>query len=78
MSTDTMPLRPVAPNIMTAHVADRAEARLETLRDELQRVRDAARPTDDNDLDETRLLFGIAVAERARDACLAVSGPLNG
>jgi hypothetical protein len=59
----------VATATLIAHAVERAEARLERLRDELDRVQGIAGRDDDLDVDQIRLLAAVAEAERERDAC---------
>jgi hypothetical protein len=67
----------VATATLIAHAVDRAEARLERLRDELDQVRAASAQPADLDVEEIRLLAAVAEAERDRDTCrsLAASAP---
>jgi hypothetical protein len=60
---------------LIAHAVDRAEARLERLRDQLDQVRaDSAQPAD-VDVEEIRLLAAVAEAERERDTCRSLAAP---
>jgi len=74
-ATDTAsrPADDVPTATLIAHAVDRAEARLERLRDELDRVRTAPGELDDVEVDEIRLLAAVAEAERERDACSSLT-----
>ena len=75
--TEPGPADRVSTPTLISHAVDRAEARLERLRDELYRVR-ATDQRDDLDVDEIRLLAAVAEAERERDACSSLAaGPLE-
>jgi hypothetical protein len=56
----------VAAATLAAHAIDRADARLERLRDELDLLRVSTRPGADIDAEETRLMFAITEAEQSR------------
>lgn len=63
----TVPVAPtVAAATLAAHAIDRAEARLERLRDELDLLRGGTPPGADIDPEETRLIFAITEAEQSR------------
>jgi hypothetical protein len=63
----------VATATLIAHAVERAEARLERLRDELDRVQAIAGRDDELDVDQIRLLAAVAEAERERDACRSLA-----
>jgi hypothetical protein len=56
----------VAAATLAAHAIDRADARLERLRDELDLLRATTGPGADIDAEETRLMFAITEAEQSR------------
>ena len=71
--TEPRPADRVSTATLIAHAVDRAEARLERLRDELDQVRSATGPSDDLDVEEIRLLAAVAEAEHERDACSSLA-----
>jgi hypothetical protein len=65
-ATDAPAAPTVAAATLAAHAIDRADARLERLCDELERLRGTTDPGADIDAEETRLMFAITQAEQSR------------
>lgn len=63
---DAPAVHTVAAATLAAHAIDRADARLERLRDELDLLRSGTGSGADIDAEETRLMFAITEAERSR------------
>lgn len=63
---DAPAVQSVAAVTLAAHAIDRADARLDRLRDELDLLRASTRPGADIDAEETRLMFAITEAEQSR------------